>query len=150
MYVFEYFLILRIVSSVISLSIYWPVASCLWLVTTALLTLPFISFSQGTIFAYLIGMISLSGVFVLLLYICLLSEVSLLEIGNTGFWVLLLVGVTSYILIFSEGVYYAWQNCVGLYNDKHVVLLEIELLFLLILLLRRAIILSLHGPSRET
>lgn len=107
MYVFEYFLILRIVSSVISLSIYWPVASCLWLVTTALLTLPFISFSQGTIFAYLIGMISLSGVFVLLLYICLLSEVSLLEIGNTGFWVLLLVGVTSYILIFSEGVYYA-------------------------------------------
>lgn len=150
MYVFEYFLVFSIISSVISLRIYWPVASCLWLVSTALLSLPFISFSQGTIFAYLIGIISLRGVFVLLLYMCLLREVSLVEIGNTSFWFLLVFGLISYLFVFREGVYYAWQNCVGLYNDKHVVLLEVELLFLLILLLSSAIILSLHGPSRET
>jgi len=150
MYTFEYFLILRVVSAVISLRIYWPVSSCLWLVTTALVALPFIRFSQGTIFAYLIGMISLRGVFVLLLYMCLLREVISFEIGHTAFWLLLGSGLLIYVWIFKETLYNTWQNCVGLYRDTHVVLLEVELLFLLLLLVGRAIILSLHGPSRET
>lgn len=131
------------------LRIYWPVASCLWLVTTALLALPFISFSQGTIFAYLIAMISLRGVFVLLLYMCLLREVLFVE-SNTSFWVFLMVRVSAYLWTFKDFLYVSWQNCIGLYNSTHLILLKIELLFLLILLVRRAIMITLHGPSRES
>jgi hypothetical protein len=148
MYVFEYFLILRIVSAVVCLRTYWPVASCLWLVTTALVALPFISFSQGTIFAYLIAIISLRGVFVLLLYMCLLREVMFVE-RNTRFWLFIGVGVVTYIWTFSDYLHNSWQNCTGLYNDAHLLLLKIELIFLLILLARSAVIISLHGPSRE-
>ena len=148
-YVFEYFLILRIVAAVICLRTYWPVASCLWLVTTALVALPFISFSQSTIFAYLIAIISLRGVFVLLLYICLLREVLFVE-SNVSFWLFIVLGVVTYIWTFIDYLHNRWQNCRGLYNDTHLILLKIELVFLLILLARRAIIISLHGPSRES
>jgi len=59
-----------------------------------LLALPFISFSQGTVFAYIIAMISLSGVFVLLLYMCLLREVMFVS-GGSGFWVFGIIALLS-------------------------------------------------------
>jgi len=140
---------MRVLAAVISLSIYWPVASCLWLVTTALVALPFISFSQGTVFAYLIAIISLRGVFVLLLYICLLREVMFVE-RNVRFWLFILLGFARYFWIFGDFLHERWQLCTGIYNSRHIVLLKIEILFLMVLLFVRAVIISLHGPSRES